>query len=125
MPWLRPLQGFDGGGGGAALSTIEVAFTFATPSPLMITPLVSTERVMRAEVVIDTTFDGVGAGLQLGTAATPGAILSTAEIDVTVADTYRSFDRFEVGAAANVELEITPGAGATQGAGRVFLEVWS
>jgi hypothetical protein len=79
---------------------------------------------MRGEVQITVTFNGVGAGLQLGVPSSVGALLATLDIDVTVVDFYRTFDPFTVGVAENVQLTITPGAGATQGAGVVFLEVW-
>lgn len=102
----------------------EFSFTFASGSPFLLTPLRAGDRMMRAVVVIDTVFNGAGAGVQLGTAASPGGIFSTADIDVTVADYYQSLQIFQLAVTANLQLEITPGAGATQGSGRVLLEVW-
>ena len=102
----------------------EYSFTFATASPFILTPLRVGDRVLRAEVVIDTVFNGVGASLSLGTLALPGGILATTDIDVTILDTYRTLDRFQVAVTADLRLTIVPGAGATTGAGRVFLEIW-
>lgn len=105
-------------------STIESAFTFASSSPLLLVPMREGDRNVRAVVSIDTPFDGVGAGLQLGTAAIPGGIFTTAEIDVTASDSFQTMQVFESGIPDNIQLQITPGAGATQGSGRVLLEIW-
>lgn len=102
----------------------EISFTFATASPLVIVPIRPGDRSVRAIVEISTTFNGVGAGIQLGTGASPGGILSTANIGVAVVDFYQGLTPFQVGATTDLQLEITPGAGATQGAGRVLLEIW-
>lgn len=108
----------------SASQQLEIPFAYDTASPLPLIVISPGYKIMRTEVVIDTVFDGAGAELEVGTGATPGAILSAADIDVTIADTYRTFDRFEDAAPAAVQLAITPGAGATQGSGRVFLEIW-
>ena len=79
---------------------------------------------MRATVIIDTVFNGVGAALSLGTVALPGGILAAASITVTALGDYTAFTHFQVAVAADLQLTITPGAGATTGAGRVLLETW-
>jgi hypothetical protein len=104
------------------IQTFSVPFAFNTASPLALTSLRTTDRIMRSDVQITTLLDG-GAALQLGTAGTPGAILDSPEIDPAVVNTYRTFDIFEVGVLSNIILTITPAA-ATQGAGRVYLEIW-
>lgn len=102
----------------------EISFTFATASPLRITPLRIGDRMVRAIVIIDTVFDGAGASLTLGTAALPAGILSAAAITVTVLGNYATLTVFQVAVAADLQLTITPGGGATTGAGRVLLEIW-
>lgn len=113
---------------GAAAGTAEetvvaVPFTFASGSPLILVPVMLGHVVDRVSVVIETTFDGAGASLQVGTAATPGLILATSDIDPTKLGTYTNHALFPFAAAANLELTITPGGGATQGAGLVLVKV--
>lgn len=108
----------------APVQPVEVAFTFATVSPLLVTGLRPGDRIVRSDVKIGTAFDGVGAALMLGTAGSPGVLLDTGDIDVVLPDEYEAFDELDVGVLTLVQLAITPGAGATAGAGRVLLEIW-
>ncbi len=107
------------------LQWLVTSFAFNTASPLVLTPFKTTDYLMRAEVVVDTAFDNAAAQLQLGVAGDVGGVLDSTlqQISPTLVDTYRRFDRYTVGADTSLQLTITP-AGSTQGAGRVFLEVW-
>lgn len=103
---------------------LEVPFSYSSVSPLVLTNLRPADRLMRSEVAVDVTFDGIGASLELGSASSPGAVFSTADIPVSIVDTCRTFARLEVVVQEDLVLTIVPGAGATQGSGRVFLEIW-
>lgn len=107
------------------LQWVEIPFVFGTVSPLVITPFNATDYLMRAEVVVDTAFDDAASQLRLGVPGDLGGVLDSTlgQIEPTLADTYRRFDRFTVGADSTLQLTITPGA-SIQGAGRVFLELW-
>lgn len=107
------------------LQWMVVPFAFNTASPLVMTPFNTTDYLMRAEVVVDTAFDDATSQLRLGVPGDLGGVLDSTlqQVSPTLADTYRRFDRFVVGANSTLQLTITP-AGSTQGSGRVFLEIW-
>jgi len=99
------------------------AFTFATPSPLLIAPLFPASVINSAQVLISTTFNGAGASLALGVTGTPNLIFAPGDVTVTVADTYASAEVFGPALVGSVLLTIVPGAGATQGAGLVVVKL--
>lgn len=101
---------------------LEIPFTFGTASPLVITALRTTDRVVRSEVEITTAFDDPAAAVQLGVVGAPNTILTSEEADAQLIGTYRTMNVTSVGALANVILTLTP-AGSTQGAGVVRLQI--
>jgi hypothetical protein len=74
-------------------------------------------------ILITTTFDGAGAALQVGTPGSPSLILGAADTTPGVLGTYANNGLFRFAAPDSLQLRITPGAGATQGAGLVLLKV--
>ncbi len=72
-------------------------------------------RLESVEVMIQVPFDGVGAGIQVGTAGTPGRYVDTTDLDLTAdAGTWFSKKANDVG-PVTVRLTNTPGSTPTQG----------
>ena len=102
-------------------AVIPFAFGDATPTNVYI----ATEagNLAMVGVVIDTPFDGAGAALEVGDGITPDLYLSADDIDPAMAASYQAVPDVDVPAGSAVSLTITPGAGATAGAGRVIINI--
>lgn len=124
---IRGIQGPPGaGGGGASGASGASAFAFgdATPEVVYTAPSSSPVTVTVATVVIDTPFNGTGAALTLGTSGTPAAVMDTPDIDCTQVGSYAAYPDLALAAGQTLLLYITPGAGASQGSGKVVIEAW-
>jgi hypothetical protein len=99
-----------------------VAFAFGDASPLPILTVPNDCTDILARLVIDTPFDGAGAQLKLGTSGNPEALLAAVHNDPTQAAGYEAAPDVSLSAGQQILLTITPGAGATQGAGRVIFD---
>jgi hypothetical protein len=99
-----------------------VPFTFGDASPA--TLFIPAEDAMLAlvRVVIETPFDGAGATLAIGTLADPDLYMATDENDPTQVASYEVKPDIIVSTGAAILLTITPGAGATAGAGRILID---
>jgi hypothetical protein len=105
--------------GGSSL--LKVAFAYGDATPKAITTQAG--LIATATIVITTPFNGVGAALQLGDAVQPSRLLAPTQIDPTFAAEYEANAGHVYTLPTEILLTITPGAGATQGAGYVLLEV--
>lgn len=115
--------GEQGPPGPPGAADIEVAFSFgdATPAPLTTVP--AGKLVYGVELYIKTPFDGAGAALSVGDAGQADRLLSAAENDISTAGGYFSTPAYAYAAPTVISLNITPGAGATQGAGVIVLRI--
>lgn len=120
---VRSLIAMGGGGAPEARAVVVVPFSFATPSPFDLASVGPSAPVVRAGIRIDVGFDGVGASLEIGTAASPALILGPGENLPAVPDQYENDAVVTFGAPATLQLRITPGAGATRGSGVVYFEL--
>jgi hypothetical protein len=120
---LRTLVAMGGGGAPEARAVVVVPFTFATGSPFDLASVGPSAPVVRAGLRIDVGFDGAGASLEIGTAASPGLILGPTESLPAVPGQYETDAVTTFVAPATLQLRVTPGAGATQGAGVVYFEL--
>lgn len=122
-PGVQGLPGAAGSGAGVT-EGIEAAFAFGDASPNTVYTLPDARVIVRARIVIDTPFDGAGAALALGTAGAPDALIAAADNDPANAATYETSPNLQLATGSVVRIAITPGAGATQGAGRIFLDAY-
>lgn len=101
-----------------------VAFAFGDASPrnIYVAPNNRTATIVR--VVIDTAFDGAGAAIAIGTAADPELLMPYDGNDPATALSYENAPDAALNAGDAVQLSITPGAGATRGAGRIILDAY-
>jgi hypothetical protein len=112
-------QGPEGSGGGSA-ALPPVAFAFGDASPRSVyTPPVGV-LVKSVRLLVDIAFNGAGAALQLQAGA---KVLMPAGLnDPLTKGEYDSSPQADVAAGTPFVLTINPGAGATQGAGRLIFE---
>jgi hypothetical protein len=111
---------FSSAPGGASGSEIVVLpFSFATASPLAVSPLAAGSSVLDAKVLITTPFNGGGGpSLALGPTASPDEIFAPGDVDVALAASYENPAVFVTAAADTLVLTIVAG-GSTAGAGVV------
>ncbi len=101
----------------ASSAFIEVAFTFATATPLDFGTLNAGDEVVDVSVVVTTTFDDPAALLSLGLVSNPGCFLATNEVTPGAVGTY--FAKTEaVTGSDRLRLQVLPGT-SSQGSGRV------
>jgi len=108
------------GTGGSPLHVPPISFAFGDAAAPVFTATVGCV-LTQLSIVIDTPFNGVGAQIQLSVGAT--VIMPTNENDPAHAFEYQVAPALALNVGDQVTLTITPGAGATTGAGRIFIEL--
>lgn len=73
-------------------------------------------------MLVDEVFDGIGAQLELGTAADPDIAMPAGYSDLSALQEFETSPDVHLAAGEAVHLTITPGSGASAGAGRLLLE---
>jgi hypothetical protein len=110
-----------GSSGGSGTLTV-VAFSYATPSPMVLQAVTAGQIISRALIQVQTAFDGAGATLTLGTTATPDLILKAIDVFPGVVDQYAFNGLTEIPSDDFLILTITP-AGSTMGTGQLLFEL--
>ena len=114
MRQVNPGPAPDGG--------VLVPFNFSDASPLIVTNIKASNIVRDAELVIETGFDDPLATLSLGTAAAPGAILSTDKIIPSVVCTFATDENYVASVDETVILTLSPGT-SSAGSGYILIHV--
>lgn len=96
-------------------------FSFGDASPAVVRVVTTPIMVLQVNFVITTPFNGAGATLSLGVAGQPQLLVASNQIDAAFATEYETNPNVAI--ATNILLAITPGAGCTQGAGWIVLNV--
>jgi len=112
---LRGVQGPPG----AAVAPIDFSFGDASPAVVWTVPAAS--EIALVSLDVKTPFDGSGATCRLGTAASPGLLLDSPQVDLTVDATFEVTPRLELAAGEQIYLTIVPGAGPSQGSGQILI----
>jgi len=99
------------------------AFAWNNVSPRTLFSLAAGRRIHAVHVYIDTPFDGSGAGLRIGDAVDPERLVGTGQCDPTSIGIYLTAPGFLPATATDVLLTLTPGDGASQGAGSVVFSL--
>lgn len=105
-----------------SLEELMVEFDFTSPATIDFGTLKAGDIVVNADVVVETPFDDAAAMLTLGLVSAPSGMLSSAEIDPSVAATYNNGADFVVAAPDALRLQVLPGA-STVGSGRAIVTV--
>lgn len=116
-------QGPPGPAGPAGAGGIELAFAWGDASPRTVAVATGGKLVYGVQLHIDTAFDGAGAALTVGDAGDPDRLMSASQNDPAAEGTYTSAPVHRYGSDTTVLLTITPGAGASAGAGLLTLFV--
>lgn len=107
------------GPGGGALTTIN--FSFGDAARVIALSLMG--RIVSAvNINVATPFNGVGASLSIGTLTAPNLLVAPTQLDLSVATEFEIKPNVKFQSPTDIYLTITPGAGATQGAGWLVLE---
>lgn len=107
----------------AVLGRTIVGFSYGD-APRTIYAVPDDRLAYLVRLVIDTPFDGAGAAIAVGTAGDAGALMPPDANDPTVAASYEFASNAELALGDAVQLTITPGFGAMQGAGRIILDAY-
>lgn len=119
---LRGPKGEPGPAGPLNLAAPPIGFSFGDASPRALPAADLAKLVLAVSVNIVTPFDGAAPSLRLGTAAQPELLVAAAQIDLATATEFEFSPNLVLAAAQGLVLTLTPGAGATQGAGWIVIE---
>ena len=101
---------------------IVANFAYGDASPSVVFTAPDDCTSVLARLVIDTPFDGASPSLKLGTTTDAEALLAASDNDPATAVTYDNGVSIPLSSGDTVLLTITPGSGATQGAGRIIFD---
>jgi hypothetical protein len=109
------------GAPGAGSGAIEINFAYgdATPSQLVVAP--AGKLIYSVAIHIRQSFDGTDAALTIGDAANPDQLMAAIENAPALVGSNTTSPAFAYDVDTQLLLSITPGAGASQGAGLVTL----
>lgn len=116
-------QGPVGPPGPAGAASVELIFAFGDATPSPITTALAGKLVYSVQVHIRVPFDGAGAALTVGDAGQADRLMKASENDVLTVGANTTAPAHAYAVDTPLSLSITPGAGATQGAGVLVLGI--
>ena len=102
---------------------VEATFAFGDATPAAITTALAGKLVYGVELYIKTPFDGVGAQVVVGDAGQADRLMAANENDLLTVGGNHTTPAHAYVVDTPILLSITPGAGATQGAGVIVLRI--
>ena len=102
---------------------VEANFAFGDATPAAITTALAGKLVYGVELYIKTPFDGVGAQVVVGDAGQADRLMAANENDLLTVGGNHTTPAHAYAVDTPILLSITPGAGATQGAGVIVLRI--
>lgn len=108
---------------GSASDSIEINFAYGDASPLILANVAAGKIVYEVAVHIIEAFDGVGAALMVGDVVQADRLMSATENDPSVIGSHTTAPAYQYVSAGNINLSITPGAGASAGKGLLTMKV--
>ena len=106
---------------GSAAGTYQANFAYGDASPAIVATVPAGKVVYAVEIAIVTPFDGDSAALSVGDAGLPGRLMTLIENDPTQRGSSTTAPAYPYASDTDILLTITPGAGASQGNGIVFI----
>jgi hypothetical protein len=103
--------------------SVEANFAFGDATPATVTTALAGKLVYGVEIYIKTPFDGAGAQIVVGDAAQSNRLMAANENDLLTVGGNHSTPAHAYAVDTPILLGITPGAGATQGAGVIVLRI--
>lgn len=116
-------QGPQGPPGSAGAASVEFNFAFGDATPATVVTALANKLVYSVQLHIRVPFNGTGAVLTVGDAAQPDRLMKATENDVLTAGANTTAPAHAYAVNTPVLLSITPGAGASQGAGVLILGI--
>lgn len=110
--WLASLSG-----------AVSVPFSWGDASPAAIATAIAGRAVYRVELTLTAAFDGMGASVTVGDAASQDRLFAADQIDLTTPGVYSSHPGHAYVTDTIVNLYITPGPGASAGAGFLLIYI--
>lgn len=102
---------------------LEFPFAYGDATPAAVTTATAGKMVYGVQVNIKTPFDGTGAALVVGDAGQANRLMAATENDPFNVGNNITNPAHAYAAGTGILLGITPGAGATQGAGLLVLHI--
>lgn len=118
---IGAVAGQRGKSGPAGNATPPVAFSFGDASPRLLRTLDDAALLSELKLIIDNEFDGEGAVLRLR--ADSLVLMDFDQNAPAYAATYETTPGVSLPAGTGIYIDITPGSGATSGAGQVLLNL--
>lgn len=116
------VAGANGANGDGQYPTIEFAFGDASPAPIMTVNPASAAEIALVQLEIEEAFDGVGASIQIGTAGDADALMAADQNLPGELAVFETSPRARLAGGEAIILTITPGAGASQGRGKLIIQ---
>lgn len=116
-------QGPPGPPGAAGGASIEFPFAWGDASPRTVTVAGSAKLVYAVDIHISEAFDGTAPALTVGDGGSPARLMTATQNDPGAIGSYTSAPDHRYGTNTSIILTITPGVGATAGAGLLTLSV--
>jgi hypothetical protein len=108
-------------GAGVEASTYSYNFAYGDSTPQVVASLPAPCRVVQVAVIIDTPFNGTGAAFSVGDAVNHSRLMSPGEIDLSFIGTFYTDPGYFYSGPTDLNIYITPGAGASAGSGEVII----
>jgi hypothetical protein len=115
-------QGPTGATGPSGSTAPPVNFSFGDASPLVISTGQPAQVILQVTVNITEAFNGAGATLSVGTPANPSLYVTSRQVDLETEAEFEVTVGKSIFANTNIIATITPGTGATTGAGWVLID---
>lgn len=115
-------QGPPGPPGASGIASAPLFFAFGDASPRTLFTMPAAMLVLGVSIAVTTPFNGAPPSLQIGIAGQPDLLVAPAQVDLSIAASFALTPDVVVAASQPVILTLSPGAGVTQGAGRIVFE---
>ena len=116
-------QGLTGPQGPAGGAAVEVAFSYGDATPVAAATALAGKLVYGVQIHIRIPFDGTGAVLTVGDVGDTDRLMAATDNDPASVGSYTTTPSYAYGSDTGLTLGITPGAGASQGAGVLVLYI--
>lgn len=116
-------QGPVGPTGPAGAASVEINFAFGDATPATVVTALANKLVYSVQLHIRVPFNGAGAALTVGDATQTDRLMKANENDVLTVGANTTAPAYMYTANTPILLSITPGAGASQGAGVLILGI--
>lgn len=129
MAGITPINGLGSGSGSQGpaglngVGALEFPFAYGDSSPALITTITANKTILSVTLIITTAFNGAGASLAVGDTGNYSRHMTTSENDAGTVGGYSTTPAYEYGSNTAIYLSITPGAGASQGAGILVISI--